>query len=101
MKRKIASTIFLVVLVAGALAGVKTLQIKQLLASAKSFAQPPESVASTVVREEKWQTTLTAIGSIAAAQGVTLTPEMAGTVTEVAFDAGAVVRQGDLLVRLD
>ncbi len=101
MKRKIASTIFLVVLVAGALAGVKTLQIKQLLASAKSFAQPPESVASTVVREEKWQTTLTAIGSIAAAQGVTLTPELAGTVTEVAFDAGAVVRQGDLLVRLD
>ncbi len=101
MKRKITSTIFLVVLVAGALAGVKTLQIKQLLASAKSFAQPPESVASTVVREEKWQTTLTAIGSIAAVQGVTLTPELAGTVTEVAFDAGAVVRQGDLLVRLD
>lgn len=101
MKRKIASTILLVVLVAGALAGVKTLQIKQLLASAKSFAQPPESVAATVVREEKWQTTLTAIGSVAAVQGVTLTPELAGTVTEVAFDAGAVVHQGDLLVRLD
>ena len=54
-----------------------------------------------MVREEKWQGTLTAIGSITAVQGVTVTPEIPGTVREIAFESGAVVAKGDLLVRLD
>ncbi len=101
MKVKVAVAICLVLLVLGALAGVKTLQIQKLLAAAKSFAPPPETVSSVVVREQKWQDTLTAIGSITAVQGVTITPELAGTVREIAFESGAVVAQGDLLVRLD
>jgi membrane fusion protein, multidrug efflux system len=101
MKRKIALAIILVLLVVGGLAGVKALQIRQLMAAGKSFTQPPETVSSAVVHEEKWQSTLTAIGSIAAVQGVTVTPELPGTITEIAFEAGAVVNKGDLLVRLD
>jgi membrane fusion protein (multidrug efflux system) len=53
------------------------------------------------VREEKWQGTLSAIGSIVAVQGVTVTPEIAGTVTDIAFESGKVVSKGDLLVKLD
>ena len=67
-------------MVLGGLAGVKTLQIKKLMAAGKSFAPPPESVSAAVVREEKWQGTLTAIGSITAVQGVTVTPEIPGPV---------------------
>jgi hypothetical protein len=51
MKRKIAVAIFLVLLVMGALAGVKVLQIGQLMAAGKSFTQPPESISSAVVRQ--------------------------------------------------
>src|SRR5208283_5977625 len=51
--------------------------------------------------EEKWQDTLTAIGSISAVQGVTVSPEIAGKVGEITFESGAVVARGDLLVRLD
>jgi membrane fusion protein, multidrug efflux system len=58
-------------------------------------------VSSAVVREDKWQGTLHTIGSISAVQGVTISPEIAGTVSEIAFDSGAVVSKGDLLVRLD
>ena len=101
MKRNIATAIFIVLLVLGGLAGVKTLQFRQLMAAAQSFAQPPASVSSAVVRAEKWQDTLTAIGSVAAVQGVTLTPDIPGTVREIAFESGAVVSKGDLLVRLD
>lgn len=101
MKSKIAIAICVVLLVVGALAGIKMLQIRTLMAAGKSFAQPPETVSSVVVREEKWQSTFTAIGSIAAVQGVTVTPELAGTITEIGFEAGAVVNKGDLLVRLD
>jgi membrane fusion protein (multidrug efflux system) len=53
------------------------------------------------VREDKWQGTLTAIGSVTAIQGVTVTPEIAGMVSEISFESGAVVNKGDLLVRLD
>jgi len=99
--KKIFLGIAIVLLVAGGLGGIKVLQIKTLIASAKSFSQPPETVSSSVVREEKWQGTLTAIGSIAAVQGVTITPEIAGTVREINFESGAVVAKGDLLVKLD
>ena len=101
MIRKILIAVFIVLLVVGALAGVKTLQIRKLMAGGKSFAPPPESVSTVVVREEKWQGTLTAIGSVTAVQGVTVTPEIAGIVREIAFESGAVVSTSNLLVRLD
>jgi membrane fusion protein (multidrug efflux system) len=101
MIRKIAIAIFIVLLVLAALGGVKTLQVKKLIAAGKSVTPPPESVSSVVVREETWQGTLSAIGSVAAAQGVTVTPEMPGLVREIAFESGAVVSQGDLLLRLN
>jgi membrane fusion protein (multidrug efflux system) len=99
--KKIIIGIAIVLLVAGGLGGIKMLQFKALMAAQKSFAQPPETVASAVAHEEKWQGTLTAIGSVTAVQGVTITPELAGTVREINFESGAVVAKGDLLVRLD
>jgi len=99
--KKIVIGIAIVVLVIVVLGGTKGLQIKTLIAAGKAFTQPPETVSSAVVHEEKWQGTLTAIGSITAVQGVTITPELAGTVREINFESGAVVAKGDLLVKLD
>lgn len=101
MKRKIAIAIIVVIVVFGGLAGTKFLQIQTLIAAGKAFVQPPESVSSAQAREEVWQETLEAIGSITAVQGVNITPEVAGTVSEIAFESGAIVKKGDLLVRLD
>jgi membrane fusion protein (multidrug efflux system) len=101
MIRKILLAVFIVLVVLGGLAGVKALQIKKLMADGKSYVQPPESVSSAVVRAEKWQGTLTAIGSIMAVQGVSITPEIPGIIHDITFESGAVVSKGDLLVRLD
>jgi membrane fusion protein (multidrug efflux system) len=101
MIRKVAIAIVIVLLVVGALAGIKVSQIRKLQAGGKSFAPMPESVSSAVAREENWQGTLTAIGSISAVQGVTVTPDLPGMVREIAFESGAVVSKGDLVVRLD
>jgi membrane fusion protein (multidrug efflux system) len=101
MKGKIIIAIVIVLGVIGGLVGVKTLQIQKMMAAGKAFAPPPESVSTAVVREEKWQVSLTAIGSITAVQGVTVTPDIPATVREIAFESGAVVAKGDLLVRLD
>jgi membrane fusion protein (multidrug efflux system) len=101
MKRKIIIGIVIVAVVVAGLAGVKGLQIGKLIGFAKTFAVPPETISSAVAQEQQWQDTLSAVGSINAAQGVTVASEVAGTVTEIAFESGAVVAKGDLLVRLD
>jgi membrane fusion protein (multidrug efflux system) len=101
MIRKVLIAVFVVLVVGGTLAGVKTLQIRTLMAAGKSYASPPESVSSVLAREEKWQGTITAIGSVTAVQGVTVTPELAGIIHEIAFESGAVVAKDALLVRLD
>ena len=85
MIKKIFIGIIIVVVVVGALAAVKTMQIKSMIAFGASYVPPPETISSAVAHEEKWQDTLTAVGSINAAQGVTVAPEVAGTVTEIAF----------------
>jgi len=72
-----------------------------LIAAGKAYVPPPETVASAVVKAETWQKTLTAIATITAVQGVTLTPDIPGTVREIAFESGATVARGDLLVKLD
>src|SRR5258708_32108785 len=100
MKAKIAIAILIVVVVIGVLAGIKVLQVQKMIAAGKAAVPPPETVSSVVAREDNWQGTLTAIGSINAVQGVTITPDIPGTVREIAFEAGAVVAKGDLLVRL-
>ncbi|MEO7300849.1 MAG: efflux RND transporter periplasmic adaptor subunit [Verrucomicrobiota bacterium] len=99
--KKVLIAIVLLVVVIGALAGIKILQIRKLMAAGKAFRPPPETISSAVAREEKWQTSLSAIASLAAAQGVNVTTEIPGTVREIAFDSGAVVTNGQLLLRLD
>ena len=101
MKRKLLVGVIIAVVVGGGLAAVKALQIKTLIGAAALFAPVPETVASAVAREEQWPETIPAAGSVSAAQGVTVAPEIAGTVTEIAFESGAAVKSGDLLVRLD
>jgi membrane fusion protein (multidrug efflux system) len=99
--KKIIIGLVIVVGVAGALGLVKGLQIGTMIAAAKAFVPPPETISSAVAHEENWQDTLSAVGSVNAAQGVIISPEIAGTVTEIAFESGATVNQGDLLVKLD
>ena len=101
MARKIGIAVVIVLLIFGALAGVKVMQVRKLMDVGKSYAPPPESVSAFVARQEKWQGTLTAIGSVMAAQGVSVTTEVPGLVREILFEAGSVVAKGDLLVRLD
>jgi membrane fusion protein (multidrug efflux system) len=101
MKLKITIAVIIVLLVLGGLAGMKALQIRALIESGKSSVPPPETVSSAEVREELWGESIPAVASIIAAQGVTLTPEVPGTVSEIAFESGAAVEAGALLVKFD
>jgi len=87
-----------------ALGGMKGAQIATLISAGKKFEKagpPPESVSTAVAEERPWEGTLTAVGSIVAAKGVTVSNETAGNVTRIAFESGAHVREGEVLVELE
>ncbi|HEY5792415.1 MAG TPA: efflux RND transporter periplasmic adaptor subunit, partial [Chthoniobacterales bacterium] len=86
---------------AGALAFYKIHQFQQAAAAGAAFAIPPEAVTSLVVQEEEWQPTLNAIGSIQAVNGVTVSADLPGIVTEILFESGQTVQAGQILVKLD
>jgi membrane fusion protein, multidrug efflux system len=79
--------------------GYKFMQIKA--AMSQSYAPPPEAVTTVIVQPVSWNTTLNAIGTVAAAQGVTVSADLPGVVSEIDFDSGRAVNKGDILVRLD
>jgi len=93
-----------VLVLVGALAGVKGAQIASLMAVGKQYEKagpPPESVSTAVAQEQSWEGTLSAVGSIAAVKGVSVSNESSGTVSRIAFESGSEVRQGDVLVELE
>lgn len=93
---------FSVMLVVIALLGlVKYIQISRAIAQSASFAPPPETVTSSIAKLERWQDTFTAVGSLKAHQGVTLSAETGGTVERILFESGNQVAAGDLLIVLD
>jgi membrane fusion protein (multidrug efflux system) len=72
-----------------------------MIAASSEFVQPPEPVTTFKVTADSWETLLSAVGSLTAVQGVTITAELSGKVTEIAFTPGSSVSKGDLLVRQD
>jgi membrane fusion protein, multidrug efflux system len=101
MKKPIIFAIIGLLVVVGILAGIKYLQIGTMIAQGKQMVPPPETVTSAAVTQESWETVLTAVGSLDAVQGVTITAEVTGKVARIAFEPGSRVAAGDLLVQQD
>lgn len=101
MLKKFSLTTLAIVVIVGALVGIKMLQFRAMGAAGASMMPPPETVTAAVAKEEAWPNLLTATGSVTAVQGVTIGAEMAGRVVKISFEPGANVQSGDLLVQLD
>jgi membrane fusion protein (multidrug efflux system) len=86
------------------IAGLGFVKVRQFQAMAEQFAAmqpPPEAVTTIVAAREEWPATISAIGTVAAVQGVTVSADLPGVVERIAFESGTAVREGDLLVQLD
>lgn len=87
-----------IVLVVG---GVKVAQIFTLVEAGENMQMPPTVVTATQIEEQVWEQQLTSVGTLEAVQGVEVSADLPGRVTEIKFTAGAKVNQGDELVRQD
>ncbi|MBE0569690.1 MAG: efflux RND transporter periplasmic adaptor subunit [Deltaproteobacteria bacterium] len=101
MKKRILLSILGLLFVIGVLAAVKILQIRAMIDQGKNMVPPPETVTVAAASAESWETSLQAVGSLAAVQGVTVAAEVGGKIAEIAFESGEKARKGDLLVRQD
>ena len=101
MKKRILFAVLGLLIVIAVLAGVKALQIRAMVEQGKKAVLPPETVTTVTARSESWETSLSAVGSLTAVQGVTVAAELPAKVVEIAFDPGAKVKRGDLLIRQD
>jgi membrane fusion protein, multidrug efflux system len=99
-KRMIVMLAVTAMFVAG-LGFVKFKQIQAAIAQGAAFQPPPEAVTTIVAGEEEWPATLSAIGTVAAVQGVTVSADLPGTVERIAFESGQSVRAGDVLALQD
>jgi membrane fusion protein (multidrug efflux system) len=99
----IVLTIVVVGLIYGGLTFFKVNQIMGFAQMAKSgaFLPPPTAVTTTVAEKSQWQPTLETIGTITAINGVTISTDLAGIVSKIAFESGSQVKAGDLLVQLN
>ena len=80
---------------------VKFQQIQTAIAQGAAFQPPPEAVTTIVAEQEEWPATLSAIGTMAAVQGVTVSADLPGTVDRILFDSGQAVAAGQVLAVLD
>jgi membrane fusion protein (multidrug efflux system) len=101
MLKKLVLTLAGLAAVIGVLAGLKMAQFSAMGAQQAHMVMPPSPVTSAPVRADVWENTLTATGSVVTVQGVTVAAELSGKVAKIAFESGASVNAGDLLVQLD
>lgn len=101
MIKKILLAFLLLAVVAGGLAGIKALQIRKMIDQGQSMVMPPAVVSAANATSSTWETVLSAVGSVTAVQGVTLTAETPGKVVRIAFESGDQAAAGDVLVQLD
>lgn len=66
-----------------------------------SSPRPASTIAAEDARTESWQPEIKAIGTLKAAEGIDITPQVSGTVQELFFDSGQSVKKGDKLAQLD
>ena len=100
MIKRMVIVLLLLGLVLGSMFGWKYVQ-GQKMAALASMPPPPATVAAAEVQTERWQPYLSAVGSLVATQGIPVTTEVAGKVSEIHFESGQQVESGTLLLQLD
>ncbi|HWY56262.1 MAG TPA: efflux RND transporter periplasmic adaptor subunit [Terriglobales bacterium] len=100
MAKRMILMLGVTVILLTALGFIKFRQIHSAV-QASAFQPPPEAVTSIVAHKEVWPATMTIIGTMEAVQGVTVSADLPGAVSRIAFDSGKSVHAGDVLVELD
>jgi membrane fusion protein (multidrug efflux system) len=101
VKKRMTIMLAALLLFIGSIGFVKFEQIRAAIAAGAAYRPPPEAVTTIVTRVDEWPQSLSAIGSVEAVQGVTVSADLPGIVERIAFESGHAVDAGETLVELD
>jgi membrane fusion protein (multidrug efflux system) len=102
MSRRFIITGIVIAALLGGLSWFQFVFKPQMIRSFLSQMVPPAAtVTAEPAKVEKWGEQLTSIGTLIASQGVDITTQVAGVVTDIYFESGQDVQQGAKLVQLD
>jgi membrane fusion protein (multidrug efflux system) len=87
------------VLLIAILAAVKFFQIRRAMMMAPKMG--PEAVTTSTAVQGTWREGFDTVGTFVAAQGVTLSTEQSGTISQIVFESGSNVQAGQVLIELD
>lgn len=99
--QKTLVTVAILAAIIGVILFFYSMNIKAMAAAGAMTGPPPVAVATADVSEMEWPVESAAIGTITPVQGVTLSVEVPGTITELSFESGQPVKKGDVLAKLD
>jgi len=93
--------LIVVALVLGGLYGFNAYRDKMIASYFAANKPPPAQISAVVATSAVVPHYATGVGSLAAVHQVTVTPEVGGRVTEIDFEAGAIVKAGDKIVQIN
>ena len=96
-----AVTLLTLSIVFGAVFGWIEFRDRMIDSFVAAYIPPPVGVEAEPARDDHWDSTLSAVGTVKAVNGVDITTEVGGLVKEIYFASGQSVDEGDVLIQLD
>lgn len=92
--------LFLIIVFGGLVAFnlFRAFMIKRFFAS---FEPPPAIISATFAKNQVWDPVINSTGLIKSVNGVAISTEQAGIITDILFQSGQLVKKGQLLIRID
>lgn len=101
MGKRMTIVIIALIIIFGGIFGFNVFRTHLIKQFEKNYVPPPATISATKAITQSWQPTLTAVGSLAAINGVNVSSEVNGSVIAIYFKSGQMVKEGQSLIQLD
>ena len=99
MSKRTSSIIIVIIVLLAVIGAYLYWQHSQQMAG-KPQGFPPSVIAATEVKQENWEPSLQSVGSLVATNGINVSTEVNGIVSDVIFTSGQPVEKGQILIKL-
>jgi membrane fusion protein, multidrug efflux system len=101
MLKRMVIMLIAVGLVFGGVFGFEAFKNRMIHKAIVAMSNPPQTVSTITAKSTNWSSTLEAVGSTRAVNGVNVSTQVAGTVAAIHFASGTDVKEGALLLELN
>ena len=101
MLKKLLIAFIGVAILIGTIVYIKMDQFAAMEGASANMVMPPTVVTAQTVDQAQWEVIIPATGSVSALQGVTVSAEAGGRITQILFESSDDVKAGQALIQLD